>query len=153
LKGLAWIIFVVRGNFLEEFSIFLSESFNPYKKWLSPEDTERIKKPCNSGQQAPQESVLERQQHSSHILSNEEDEIFSHMEYDMFSDVEDEDLNVAISASVMDLNPNEFRALTSFGGESIRLAAIAASRSSSSMSENILYSMSENISSSSSEIN
>jgi hypothetical protein len=33
------------------------------------------------------------------------------------------------------------------------LAAIAASRSSSSMSENILYSMSENISSSSSEIN
>ncbi|KAK2434267.1 hypothetical protein P8452_31434 [Trifolium repens] len=150
LKGLAWSIFVVRGNFP---LISLSESFNPSGKWVSPEDAERINKFCNSGHQAPQERVVERQQHSNKILSDEEDEIFSNIEYDMFPDMEDEDLNAAIAASVMDLDPDEFRALTSSGGESIRLAAIAASRSSTSMSENISYSMSENISSSSSETN
>jgi hypothetical protein len=75
------------------------------------------------------------------------------MEYDMFSDMEDEDLNAAIAASVIDLDQDEFRALVSSGGESIRLAGISASRSSSSKSENISNSMSENISSSSSETN
>ncbi|WJX40457.1 hypothetical protein P8452_27927 [Trifolium repens] len=44
------------------------------------------------------------------------------MEYDMFPDMEDEDLNAAIAASVIDLDQDEFRALVSSGGESIRLA-------------------------------
>jgi hypothetical protein len=62
LNGFAWSIFVVRGNFSEEFPISLSESSDPSGKWLSPEDAERLNKSCKSVQQAPQERVVERQQ-------------------------------------------------------------------------------------------
>jgi hypothetical protein len=77
--------------------------------------------------------------------------MFSDMEYKMFSDMEDEDLEAAIAANLMDSPPNEASALNSFGSKSITLADIAAFRSSSSTSENMSYSMCENISSSSFE--
>jgi hypothetical protein len=55
----------VRENISEEFPISLSESSNRFGKWLSPEDAERINKFCNSGHQAPQEIIVERQQQHS----------------------------------------------------------------------------------------
>jgi ataxin-3 len=110
LKGLAWSIFVVRGNFPEEFPFSLSESSNHFGEWLSPEDAERINKSCNSGQQAPQE-------HSNQLVSDEEDEVFLDMEdgdledaMEMLSDREDEDLEAAIAASLMDSAPAEAKA-------------------------------------------
>jgi hypothetical protein len=151
LKSSGWSIFAVRENILEEFPISLSESSNRFGKWLSPEDVERINKSCNSGHQAPQEIIVERQQHSKQFVSDEEDEMFFDMEYEMFSDMEDEDLEAAIAASLMDSAPDEASALNSSGAKSITLAAIGAFMSSSSMSKNMSYSMYENISSSSSE--
>jgi ataxin-3 len=110
LKGSRWSIFVVRGNFPEEFPFCLSESSNRFGKWLSPEDAERINKSCNSGQQAPQE-------HSNQLVSDEEDEMFLDMEdgdledaMEMLSDREDEDLEAAIAASLMDSAPAEAKA-------------------------------------------
>ncbi|GAU13930.1 hypothetical protein TSUD_262570 [Trifolium subterraneum] len=91
LKGPEWSIFVVRGKFPAVFPTPSSEVSTGFGKWLSHEDAERIN---NSVRKAPRETVIES-----------EDELDSDMECEMFSDSEDEDLNAAIAASLMDSSP------------------------------------------------
>lgn len=89
LKSSGWSIFVVRGNFPRECPIASSEGSIGYGQWLLPEDAERITKSSDS---------LQRQQQQSQRNDRREQII------DRFStyEDEDEDLNAAIAASLMD---------------------------------------------------
>uniref|UniRef100_A0A5B6YTV8 ubiquitinyl hydrolase 1 n=1 Tax=Davidia involucrata TaxID=16924 RepID=A0A5B6YTV8_DAVIN len=86
LKGFGWSIFLVRGNFPKECPITSSEASNGYGQWLSPEDAERITKSCNSVQRPHQRTDL------TEVLDAEDED-------------EDEELNAAIAASLMDSSP------------------------------------------------
>ncbi|GMH23042.1 hypothetical protein Nepgr_024885 [Nepenthes gracilis] len=93
LKGAGWSIFLVRGNFPKECSLSSSESSNGYGQWLTPEDSGRILKACNSKGESSV-PVDENQQAS--------DQYASHVEAEILSAIEDDDLNAAIAASLMD---------------------------------------------------
>ncbi|KAI4342495.1 hypothetical protein MLD38_027121 [Melastoma candidum] len=86
LKGFGWSIFLVRGNFPKECPMSSSEAPSGYGQWLTPEDAERITKSCNASQLRP-----ERDGQSEHQV---------------LIDMEDEDLNAAIAASLMDSGPS-----------------------------------------------
>ncbi|KAI7998591.1 hypothetical protein LOK49_LG10G02087 [Camellia lanceoleosa] len=69
--------------FLSSLTIFGTNKKPELIRWLLPEDAERITKSCNSGQRVPHRTVPNQQ-------------------LQMLSDTEDEDLNAAIAASLMD---------------------------------------------------
>ncbi|CAI0424409.1 unnamed protein product [Linum tenue] len=90
LRSASWSIFLVRGNFPQEFPISSSEASNGYGQWLSPEDADRIIKSCSDAQdvQDPKPLSIVRPGTDSYE--------------EMWSQREDEDLKAAIAASLMD---------------------------------------------------
>lgn len=96
LKSSGWSIFLVRGNFPKECPLLSSESSNGYGQWLTPEDSARILKTCNTKGEtsAP---ANPRKRPSDAYASDTEVEILSAME--------DEDLKAAIAASLLDSSP------------------------------------------------
>lgn len=92
LKGSGWSIFLVRGNFPKECPIPSSEASNSYGQWLAPEDAERITKSCNQ-MQVPTHGV-------DKLLPSNSTEFAE--EADMIAKQEEEDLNAAIAASLME---------------------------------------------------
>lgn len=82
LVGSGWSIFLVRGNFPRECPPS-SEASNMYGQWLTPEDAARITKTCSQGQMVPAPPA----------------DSFSLAELNA---QEEEDLNAAIAASLMD---------------------------------------------------
>ncbi|XP_022934132.1 ataxin-3 homolog [Cucurbita moschata] len=93
LKGFGWSIFIVRGNFPNDFPISCSEASNGYGQWLTPEDADRITKSCNSTQARPPQGINWTKPH---------DTFLSYGDAEMLMDVEDEDFKAAIAASLMD---------------------------------------------------
>ncbi|KAE8704519.1 putative ataxin-3-like protein [Hibiscus syriacus] len=93
LKGSGWSIFLVRGNFPKEFPISSSEASNGYGQWLSPEDAESITKSCNLTQAPSQRNTMSQQP------------ALTETDLQLLSDMEDEDLRVAIAASLMNSSP------------------------------------------------
>ncbi|KAL3753700.1 hypothetical protein ACJRO7_001010 [Eucalyptus globulus] len=83
LKSFGWSIFLVRGNFPRECPISSSEAPSGYGQWLSPEDAERIIKSCNTTQPPPPPPQRSQTDHT-------------------LSDMEAEELEAAIAASLMD---------------------------------------------------
>ncbi|KAK1298448.1 hypothetical protein QJS10_CPB14g00806 [Acorus calamus] len=95
LKGYGWSIFLVRGNFPHECPLSASESSNKYGLWISPEDAQRITKSCNEKNNAPQRATSSVPPSPAQFMS-EADQIA------MIAFQEEEDLNAAIAASLMD---------------------------------------------------
>lgn len=93
LKGSGWSIFIVRGSFPKECPIPSSEASNAYGQWLTPEDAERITKSCNQMQVPPAQGPQKLLSPYSRELVDEED---------MIAEQEEEDLNAAIAASLME---------------------------------------------------
>ncbi|GAB4833942.1 hypothetical protein Ancab_032189 [Ancistrocladus abbreviatus] len=92
LKGAGWSIFLVRGNFPKECPLSSSEASNGYGQWLTPEDSARILKACNS-----------KGESSVGIDQIQQPERYaSYTEAEMLSAMEDEELKAAIAASLMD---------------------------------------------------
>lgn len=92
LKGSGWSIFLVRGNFPKECPIPSSEASNSYGQWLTPEDAERITKSCNQMQVPAQGAARLLPSYSTQFAD----------EADMIAKQEEEDLNAAIAASLME---------------------------------------------------
>ncbi|KAJ3703374.1 hypothetical protein LUZ61_007079 [Rhynchospora tenuis] len=83
LKASGWTIFTVKGNFPKECNI-PSESASGFGQWLMPDDAKKITESCNK-QQVTRATDIEKQ------------------EMDMlYATREDEDLNAAILASLLD---------------------------------------------------
>ncbi|RZC84297.1 hypothetical protein C5167_047083 [Papaver somniferum] len=101
LKGSGWSIFLVRGSFPKDCSISTSEA-SGFGQWLTPEDAQRITKSCNTTQsgthtmRAPTQPIA-----SSYQPFREERSL---------SDMENDDLQAAIAASLMDSAPPAFTA-------------------------------------------
>ncbi|XP_039145802.1 ataxin-3 homolog [Dioscorea cayenensis subsp. rotundata] len=91
LKGSGWSIFLVRGNFPKDCPIS-SEGSNGFGVWLTPEDAERITKSCNQNPVPTQNEGSSVPLHSTEYVG--EDEALLKQEED--------DLNAAIAASLMD---------------------------------------------------
>ncbi|XP_008798957.1 ataxin-3 homolog [Phoenix dactylifera] len=92
LKGSGWSIFLARGNFPKECPIPSSEASNSYGQWLTPEDAERITKSCNQMQVPAQGADKLLPSYSTEFAD----------EADMIAKQEEEDLNAAIAASLME---------------------------------------------------
>ncbi|KAK9714129.1 hypothetical protein RND81_06G073500 [Saponaria officinalis] len=97
LKGAGWSIFLVRGNFPKECPLSSSEGSNGYGQWLTPEDCVRILKACNAKGQSSRADNHPRSQPSDQFGSFSEAELLA---------MEDEDLEAAIAASLMDSAPS-----------------------------------------------
>ncbi|ONK67690.1 uncharacterized protein A4U43_C05F2720 [Asparagus officinalis] len=83
LRGSGWSIFMVRGNFPKDCPL---QSSNAFGQWLTPDDAQRITKSCNERQALPQG------QDPSQFMNDA----------DALAAQEEEDLNAAIAASLMD---------------------------------------------------
>ncbi|XP_047341662.1 ataxin-3 homolog [Impatiens glandulifera] len=92
LKSSGWSIFIVRGNFPKECPIAFSDSSTiGFGQWLSPEDADRIIK--SSRVAAPS-----RTNNNNQIEQRQ----FQFEDEDVMTAAEEEDLNAAIRASLMD---------------------------------------------------
>ncbi|KAH9624647.1 hypothetical protein KSS87_005871 [Heliosperma pusillum] len=96
LKGAGWSIFLVRGNFPKECPLSSSEASNGFGQWLTPEDCVRILKACNTKGQSSRTNDRTARQPSGQFGSLSEAELLA---------MEDEDLEAAIAASLMDSTP------------------------------------------------
>ncbi|XP_019071543.1 ataxin-3 homolog [Solanum lycopersicum] len=96
LKGFGWSIFLVSGKFPKECPISSSEASSGYGQWLLPEDAERITKSCNAAQRTGSRSGQTQWQSVPYRQYEEQG---------MLLDEEDEDLKVAIAASLLDAAP------------------------------------------------
>eukprot|EP00262_Sarcandra_glabra_P004881 TRINITY_DN16110_c0_g2_i1.p1 TRINITY_DN16110_c0_g2~~TRINITY_DN16110_c0_g2_i1.p1 ORF type:complete len:277 (-),score=45.50 TRINITY_DN16110_c0_g2_i1:307-1137(-) len=93
LKGFGWSIFLVRGSFPKECPISSSEASNGFGQWLSPEDAQRITKSCNLRSPASRgNNQAPPPDHQSQLVDEAEG----------LSEMEVQDLNAAIAASLMD---------------------------------------------------
>ncbi|KAJ0987854.1 hypothetical protein J5N97_006210 [Dioscorea zingiberensis] len=90
-KGSGWSIFLVRGNFPKDCPMS-SEGSNGFGEWLTPEDAERITKSCNQNLVPTQNDGSSPSLRSTQIVGEE----------DALLKQEEEDLNAAIAASLMD---------------------------------------------------
>ncbi|OVA17699.1 Machado-Joseph disease protein MJD [Macleaya cordata] len=95
LKGFGWSIFLVRGNFPKESMISTAEASNGFGQWLTPEDAQRITKSCNATQPEAQTTISQPTANTYQPFREEQS----------LSDMEDEDLEAAIAASLMDSGP------------------------------------------------
>ncbi|KAF9598537.1 hypothetical protein IFM89_028069 [Coptis chinensis] len=93
LREGGWSIFLVKGNFPKECSVSSAEASNGFGQWLSPEDAQRITKSCNSNESKPPRTKRPRSRSNSYQPFPEEES---------FSDMEEDDLNAAIAASLLD---------------------------------------------------
>ncbi|KAL9239028.1 hypothetical protein vseg_013386 [Gypsophila vaccaria] len=99
LKGAGWSIFLVRGNFPKECPLSSSEASNGYGQWLTPEDCVRILKACDGKGQSS------RADNDNPPKSQPADQFGSFSEAELLA-MEDEDLEAAIAASLMDSAPS-----------------------------------------------
>ncbi|CAO2182329.1 unnamed protein product [Urochloa humidicola] len=92
LKGSGWSIFAVRGNFPKECPM-ATEGSNGFGQWLTPDDAQKITASCNQVQ-TPTHQV------QSPLLGQQSEGL---SEIDMIAaQQEEDDLNAAIAASLMD---------------------------------------------------
>uniref|UniRef100_A0A0A9FMK8 ubiquitinyl hydrolase 1 n=1 Tax=Arundo donax TaxID=35708 RepID=A0A0A9FMK8_ARUDO len=92
LKGSGWSIFAVRGNFPNECPM-TTEGSNGFGQWLTPDDAQRITASCNQVETPTQQANISQLGDQSEGMS----------EMDMIAaQQEEEDLNAAIAASLMD---------------------------------------------------
>ncbi|KAI3939228.1 hypothetical protein MKX01_002096 [Papaver californicum] len=101
LKGSGWSIFLVRGSFPKDCSISTSEA-SGFGQWLTPEDAQRITKSCNTTQSGTHTTRTPTQPIA--------DSYQPFREEGSLSDMENDDLQAAIAASLMDSAPPAFTA-------------------------------------------
>ncbi|MCL7045633.1 hypothetical protein MKW94_027852 [Papaver nudicaule] len=101
LKGSGWSIFIVRGSFPKECSISTSEG-SGFGQWLTPEDAQRITKSCNGSQSGTRTARTPTLPVADSYQPFREER--------SLSDMENDDLQAAIAASLMDSVPPAFTA-------------------------------------------
>ncbi|XP_078178636.1 josephin family protein [Carex rostrata] len=99
LKASGWTIFTVKGNFPKECNLS-AEAGSGFGQWLMPDDAKNITASCNKQQTTRTRTADIEKQEMDMLLAT----------------TEDEDLNAAILASLMDANNNNPRDGTHLSG-------------------------------------